>query len=279
MIPHGSEGETLEPEVVHRHLALVPQDAPHAGTSPRRTRAADPGAALLLPIRNRLLGALPLESYERIRPHLELVRLEQRETLFETRKPISHVYFPETAVVSLVSILRGGATVEVGTAGCEGMAGLPLFLGDDSSSIRAFAQISGSAMRIEAAAFIRLASAPGAFHRLLLRYTQAFIAQVAQTAACNASHLVEERCARWLLMTHDRVAGDRLQLTHEFLAFMLGVRRAGVTVAMGELQERGLIRYTRGHVEVRHRSGLEAAACECYATVRAYFDRLLPAGS
>ena len=228
-------------------------------------------------VRNRLLSALPPHEYARLRPYLEPVHFEQRQMLFEQEGPVSHAYFPETMVVSLVSRLRGGATVEVGTAGCEGMAGLPLFLGDDSSSIRAFAQIPGMAVRMEAEAFIRLASAPGAFHQMLLRYTQAFLTQVAQTGACNAAHLVEERCARWLLMTHDRVFGDRFPLTHEFLAFMLGVRRAGVTVAMGRLQEIGLIDYTRGRVTIVDRTGLEIASCECYRVVRAHFDRLLPA--
>lgn len=156
------------------------------------------------------------------------------------------------------------------------MAGLPLFLGDSTSSIRAFAQIPGEGVRMEGHLFMRLAATPSAFHRILLRYTQAFLTQVAQTGACNAAHLVEERCARWLLMTHDRVAGERFPLTHEFLAFMLGVRRAGVTVAMGKLQDAGLIDYSRGRITIVDRLGLERASCECYQVVRAHFDRLLP---
>ena len=231
------------------------------------------------PVRNRLLGALPREEYERILPHLELVHFEQREALFEQEERISHVYFPETMVVSLVSTMRDGAAVEVGTAGCEGMAGLPLFLADDSSSVRAFAQIPGDGVRIEADSFTNLARAPGPFHRMLLRYTQAVLTQVSQTAACNGAHLVEQRCARWLLMTHDRVAGERFPLTHEFLAFMLGVRRAGVTVAMRKLQDAGLVTYSRGQVEILDRAGLEGASCECYATVRAHAERLLPRGA
>ena len=199
-----------------------------------------------VPGRNRLLGRLVPEELERISPHLERVRFEQRQVLFEPDERIRFVYFPETMVVSLVSTMRGGATVEVGTAGCEGMAGLPLFLGDNSSSVSGFAQIPGFAMRLEAGLFVRLSSAPGAFHDMLLRYTHAFLMQVAQTAACNGAHLVEERCARWLLMTHDRVDGDEFPLTHEFMAFMLGVRRAGVTIAMRALQEAGTVSYTRG---------------------------------
>ena len=230
------------------------------------------------PARNRLLGGLPADELARIEPHLELVELRQRDVLFDAEEPIRHVYFPQSAVISLVSTLRAG-TVEVGTVGCEGMAGLPLFLGDDSSSIRAFAQIPGAAVRIEASAFTHLAGAPGPFHRLLLRYTQAFLTQVAQTGACNAAHLVEERCARWLLMTRDRVEGDDFPLTHEFLAFMLGVRRAGVTMAMRALQDRGLVRYARGKVAIVNRAGLESVSCECYRVVQAHFERLLPQGA
>ena len=255
-----------------------------------RSRSVKPGPALGLhsttataplafprePVRNRLLGSLPGDEYERILPYLEPVHFEQRQALFEQEERISHVYFPETMVVSLVSRMRDGATVEVGTAGCEGMAGLPVFLAGDSSSTRAFAQIPGYAVRMEAEAFTRLTAAPGPFHQTLLRYTQAFLTQVAQTAACNGAHLVEQRCARWLLMTHDRVAGDQFPLTHEFLAFMLGVRRAGVTVAMRKLQDAGLVAYTRGQVEILDRAGIEDASCECYATVRTHFDRLIP---
>lgn len=231
------------------------------------------------PVRNRVLGALPFEEYQRLAPYLEPVFIEQRQVLFEQDEQIRHVHFPETMVVSLVSRLHDGGTVEVGTIGFEGMAGLPLFLGDTRSSVRAFAQIPGAALRMDAADFVRLAAVPGAFHRALLRYTHAFLTQVAQTAVCNAMHLVEQRCARWLLMTHDRVAGDDLALTHEFLAFMLGVRRAGVTVAMNALQKAGLIHYTRGKVSIVDRPGLEGSACECYRVVRSHADRLLPQGT
>ncbi|HEX2717910.1 MAG TPA: Crp/Fnr family transcriptional regulator, partial [Gemmatimonadaceae bacterium] len=196
--------------------------------------------------------------------------------LFDANQPpITHVYFPETCVVSLISTLHHGGAVEVGTVGCEGMAGLPVFLADNESPMRAIVQIPGAALRVDAEYFAR-ATAVGRLHVLLLRYTQAFLTQVAQTAACNAAHLVEERCARWLLATRDRVDGDTFPLTHEFLAFMLGVRRAGVTVAMQALQDAGLVRYGRGWVTIVNRGGLEAASCECYATVRAHYARLLP---
>ena len=197
-----------------------------------------------------------------------------RESVFEQEVRIRYVYFPETAVLSLTTVMRDGGTLEIGTSGREGMAGLPVFLGDDAGTIRAFAQIPGAAIRIEAAAFARLAGVAGPFHTLLLRYTHAFLTQVSQTAACNAAHLVEQRCARWLLMTHDRVEGDEFPLTHEFLAFMLGVRRAGVTLAMRGLQDAQLVHYVGGRVTVADRTGLERTSCECYAVVRAQYTRL-----
>ena len=224
---------------------------------------------------NGLLDALPAAELEALAPHLERVELAQREGLFEPDLPIPYVYFPETAVISLTNILRDGGTVEIGTTGREGMVGLPVFLGADVGTVRAFAQIPGTAVRMESGAFTRLAGALTAFHGLLLRYTHAFLTQVAQTAACNGAHLVEQRCARWLLMTHDRVEGDEFPLTHEFLAFMLGVRRAGVTLAMGGLQDARLVSYVRGRVTVADRAGLERASCECYGVVRAQYERLL----
>ena len=222
---------------------------------------------------NRLLSALPTAALEALRPRLERVELQQREALFEPDKPIPFVYFPVTTVVSLTNVLHDGGTVEIGTSGREGMAGLPVFLGDDAGTMRAFAQVPGTALRIEAAAFAELSKGPGPLHALMLRYTQAFLTQVVQTAACNGAHLVEQRCARWLLMTHDRVDGDEFPLTHEFLAFMLGVRRAGVTLAMGGLQDARLVRYVRGRVTVTDRAGLERASCECYQVVRAQYER------
>ncbi|HEX2780079.1 MAG TPA: Crp/Fnr family transcriptional regulator [Gemmatimonadaceae bacterium] len=227
-------------------------------------------------LRNRLLGALPPEDYERARSHLELVHYAQRQVLIEPEEPIRHVYFPMTMVASIVNLMDEAKAVEVGTVGCEGMVGLPLFLGDDRSPLRAFAQVPGMAARMKADAFASFASVPGALHQVLLRYTQAFLTQVAQSAACNGAHLVQERCARWLLMTHDRAEGDAFPLTHEFLAFMLSVRRPGVTIAMRALQDLGLVRYVRGWVEIADRAGLERASCACYRVVRAHTERLLP---
>lgn len=199
----------------------------------------------------------------------------QWESLYEAGTPIRSVYFPETAVISLVTPMEGGATIEIGTAGCEGMAGLPVFLGSDSSSVEAVAQIPGMAVRMDARVFASLAAPPSELHRILIGYTQAFLTQVSQTAACNATHLVEERCARWLLMTHDRVDSDEFPLTHEFLAFMLGVRRPGVTIAMRALRSTGFVDYRRGRVQIVDREGLEGVSCECYRVVRGHLEPLL----
>ena len=263
--------------------AVRPLDAygaPHGHAQRPASRPAAPPmidtAPDQAPVRNRLLGALPPSEIALLTPYLERVSLEQRAQLFAPEQPIAHVYFPDTAVISLVSRLEDGRSVEVGTAGSEGMAGLSLFLAEDTSSFEAFAQIAGTAHRMDAKEFVRLAATSEALHRMLLRYTQAFLTQVAQTAACNGAHLVEERCARWLLMTSDRVDGDEFALTHEFLAFMLGVRRAGVTVTMRALQDAGIIAYGRGRIGIVDRAALEAVSCECYRVVRDHFERLLP---
>ena len=254
----------------------VPSVSIPLGTARYSADVSQPGDGLTdEPLRNRLLAALSSGELARLRPQLELVQLDQREQLYEQGRPIQYVYFPETTVVSLTSTLRDGGAVEVGTAGREGMVGLSAFLGDGLSTVHAIPQIPGTALRMDVAAFARAAQSPGELSRLLLRYTEAFLAQVAQTAACNASHLLEQRCARWLLMMHDRVSGEEFPMTHEFLAFMLGVRRAGVTLAMRALQDVRLVSYTRGRVTITDRAGLERASCECYCTVRGQYERLL----
>jgi CRP-like cAMP-binding protein len=227
------------------------------------------------PRENRLLTALPPDVYEGIRPHLEPVELAMRQVLYQPRKPISHVYFLCSAVTSLVAIMDDGTVVEVATVGKEGLVGLPAFLGAHASPLQAFCQMPGSALRMEASRFREIVERTGALNSLLHRYTQALFNEIAQAAACNRVHPMEERCARWLLMTHDRVAEDTFPLTHAFLAQMLGVRRATVTVVAGMLQQAGLIAYRRGVMTIVNRDGLEAASCECYRVVRAEYDRLL----
>ena len=174
-----------------------------------------------------------------------------------------------------MTYLKDGASVEMATVGLEGMVGLPVFLGTDTMPSRAFGQVAGDSLRITTAAFTAEVKRNGPLVRVLNRYTQALFNQVAQTTACNRVHLVEQRCARWLLQTHDRVGSDRFSLTQEFLAQMLGVRRTGVSAAAGLLQKAGLIRYARGRITVLDRPGLESAACECYRVIKREFDRLI----
>jgi CRP-like cAMP-binding protein len=233
--------------------------------------------------RNQLLHLLAHQSpaaYERLAELLESVDLDTKVVLYEPGEPITHVYFPQTGAYSIVKIMKSGARVEVGTVGCEGMIGLPVFLGAESTPTQCFAQIGGSAWRLSAAAFRSVVLAGDALHRILQRYAQYLFDQAAQSVACNRLHAVEARCARWLLMTHDRV-GDvpSFPLTHEFLSYMLGVRRASVSIAAESLQRAGLIRYSRGKMTIVDRTGLEAASCECYRTDSADLERLLGADS
>ncbi len=224
---------------------------------------------------NRLLQlASPLE-YQELAAHMETVRLKRGQVLFHPNEPISHVYFPESGVLSTVSHLDSGRMVEVGTIGNEGVLGLPVFLAFDRVPLEAAAQIPGIAKRVQAETFRELLKDCSQFHMVLHRYTLGFLTQVAQSAACNRAHSVTERCARWLLMTHDRMGSDRFELTHDLLAIMLGARRPGVSLAAATLQDAGLIRYGRGRVAITDRKGLEAAACECYAVVRQHLDRVL----
>jgi CRP-like cAMP-binding protein len=226
-------------------------------------------------MRNRLLASLPAADYARLAPALERVDLTLKQIAFDVDRPIEHVYFPEGAVVSVVGVMADGTAVETATIGREGMVGLPVFLGTGQTSAQAFAQIAGPAMRMTAEAFRAAIDASPAFAGVLLRYTQALFTLVAQSSACNRVHTMTERCARWLLHCHDRVERDEFPLTHQFLSQMLGVRRATVTEAMGTLQERGVVDYQRGVVQVRDRAALEGVACECYAIIAREFDRLL----
>jgi CRP-like cAMP-binding protein len=223
---------------------------------------------------NRLLAALPATELALLWPRLERVELELRRTVHHPEQPIATVYFPESGWFSMLTPLEDGDTAEVGLVGREGMVGLPILHGDTLCDLEAMVQQPGKALCLSSDAFrIELDRLP-AFRTLLLRYSLAQHMQVARTAACNGRHAVEQRLARWLLMGHDRVEGDSFAMTHEFLSMMLGVRRAGVTVAAGILQQAGLIRYTRGQILIADRPGLENVACECYGATRRAFDRL-----
>jgi CRP-like cAMP-binding protein len=212
---------------------------------------------------NALLARLSKDEFVQICMELEHVRLEVPQVLYEPGEPIDFVYFPTSGCVSLVHATPAG-TVEVGTIGFEGMVGLPLLLHGTSAPTRALVQVEGDAYRIPAAAFLRIVAMSDSTYRILLRFALAFFNQVGQSVACNRLHSLEERCARWLLITHDRVEGDQFNLTQEFLSFMLGVHRPAVTLAAGVLQKAGYIHYSRGKITITDRVGLESAACSCY---------------
>ena len=228
---------------------------------------------------NRILNALTRSEFESLSPHLDPVNLSSGEILYRPEQPVTHVYFPNRGTVSLVSSFEDGDTVEVGMVGNEGMFGVCVFLGSITTPLLAQVQLPGDGLRMRADVLKREFKKGGQFQDLLLRYTQAFITQIAQTAGCNRAHHVEGRLAKWLLMCEDRAQSKELRLTHEFIATMLGIRRPGITETASQLKAKGLITYTRGNVTIVDRAGLEAVSCECYAQVKKEFTRLLGADS
>ena len=226
---------------------------------------------------NRLLSALSASDYERLAPHVEKVHLEMKHVAFEANQPIEYAYFPLTGVASLVTVMKGGKAVEVATVGNEGMIGLPLFLGVNATPSRAFTQVPGESIRIKADVFQQEVRQQAGLAKMLQVYTQALIVQISQGMACNGTHSIYQRTARWLLMTHDRVATQKFPLSQDFIGAMLGVRRASVSEVASKLQKAGFIRYGRGIMEIVNRAGLEAASCECYEVIQHEFQRLLGA--
>jgi CRP-like cAMP-binding protein len=227
---------------------------------------------------NRVLAALPARERDAVAERGEIVEFEVKDVVFREHEPIDRVAFPLTGVFSLLSTSGHEATVEVATVGREGFVGLPVFLQAQlTSAHRAVAQVPGRALTMPAPLFMDLGNGGSALQTILQRYTQALITQIAQNVACNRLHSVEQRCARWLLMTHDRVDGDEFALTQEFLAQMVGVGRSAVNAAAQKLQDPGCIRYSRGRITIRDRTRLAAAACDCYAIIREEFERLTPA--
>lgn len=223
---------------------------------------------------NQLLAALPSDEYARLHPHLETVSLPFKQVLYEPRELIEYVYFPNHGLVSLLTILEDGTAAEVGLVGSEGMIGLPVFLGVDTTPLKAIVQVPGDAMRMQADIFSDFITKGSLLDCLLKRYTQAVMFQTSQSVACNNYHSVEARCCRWLLMTQDGVMSNQFPLTHKFLSQMLGVRRASVTVVAGKLQKAGLVRYSNGDMTILNRKGLESWTCGCYGIVKREFDRL-----
>jgi CRP-like cAMP-binding protein len=227
------------------------------------------------PSQNHLLAALPTPEFETLAAHLERVQLPLGEMLYEPGGQLKHAYFPTTAIVSLHYIMESGASSESAGVGNEGVVGISLFMGGDTTSSSAVVQTAGHAYRLESRKLLEEFNRGGLLQRLLLRYTQALMTQMSQTAACNRHHSVEQQLCRWLLLTLDRLPSNELVMTQELIANMLGVRREGITEAAGKLQHAGVISYRRGHIAVLDRAGLEARVCECYAVVKTELNRLL----
>jgi len=228
------------------------------------------------PHQNHLLNALPRSDYERIASHLELIPMGLGDVLYEPGVRLRHVYFPTTSIVSLLYVMEDGASAEIAIVGNEGILGISLFMGGETTPSRAVVQSAGHGFRLKADALKDEFARFGPTLHLLLRYTQALITQMAQTAVCNRHHSVDQQLCRWLLLSLDRLASNELSMTQELIANMLGVRREGVTEAAGKLQDAGLISYRRGTITVLNRPGLEARSCECYQVVKTELDRLLP---
>jgi CRP-like cAMP-binding protein len=228
------------------------------------------------PTENHLLAALPDAEWQRWLPQLERIEMPLGQVLYESGGTLSHVYFPTTAIVSLLYVMENGASAEIAVVGNEGIVGISLFMGGDSTSSRAVVQSAGLGLRLKAQIMKDDFNRAGPVLHLLLRYTQALITQMAQTAVCNRHHSLDQQLCRWLLLSLDRLQGSELVMTQELIANMLGVRREGVTEGALKLQQAGLIRYARGHISVLDRSGLQKRSCECYAVVKKEYDRLLP---
>ena len=224
---------------------------------------------------NRLLQLIGAEDFDRLKPQLQNVNFAYKLPLCKANTPIEFVYFPVTGVASLVNTMADGCAAEVGTIGNEGMVGMPVILGDRVAPTSIYVQVPGSGLRLPADHLSEAIARGSSLRKIMLHYVHAFFNQVAQSAACNHFHTIEQRCCRWLLMTHDRVQSDQFILTQEFLGMMLGAQRTSVTLVASELKRRNLIQYSRGHVKILNRPGLEKCSCECYAVSKREFDRLL----
>lgn len=228
------------------------------------------------PLQNHLLAALPAEVYQRLLPHLEYIELPLGKVLYESGDTLRYVYFPIDCIVSLLYVMQDGASAEISVVGNEGLIGVALFMGGESTTSRALVQSAGHAYRLKGNLLKTEFNLHGDMLHLVLRYTQALLTQMAQAAVCNRHHTIDQQLCRWLLLSLDRLAGDQLSMTQELISNMLGVRREGVTDAAGKLQKLGVIEYSRGHITVLDRPKLEQLCCECYAVVKAETDRLLP---
>jgi CRP-like cAMP-binding protein len=224
---------------------------------------------------NHLLAALPADELARLNPDLEPVSLALGEVIYESGEQLAYIYFPTTAIISLLYIMENGSTAEIGMAGNDGLVGIALYMGGATTPSRAVVQSAGNAFRLRSKALQSAFGLGGVFQNILLRYTQSLMTQISQTAVCNRLHSVEQQLCRWLLINHDLLQTNKLIMTHDLIANMLGVRREGVSIAAGNLQKKGLIKYVRGTITMLDRKGLETAACECYKVVKNEYDRLL----
>jgi CRP-like cAMP-binding protein len=244
-------------------------------SAPRKPDTPEGTAGRPSPRQNRLLSALPEDIYQRLAGSLELAELPLGKSLYESGAQLRHLYFIASGIVSLLYVTESGLSAEIALAGSEGVVGISLFMGGESTPSRAVVQAEGYAYRVKASALMQEFDTGGALQHVLLRYTQALITQMTQTAVCNRHHSVDQQLCRWLLMSLDRLRTNELHMTHELIANMLGVRREGVSESAGKLQKQGLIEYHRGHIKVLNRVGVEACACECYTVVKRESDRLL----
>ena len=224
---------------------------------------------------NHLLAALPDDEFTRLKPNLEPVSLQLGQVIYESGEQLDYVYFPTTAIISLLYIMENGSTAEIGMAGNDGLVGISLFMGGSTTPNRAVVQSAGNAFRLRSKVLKFEFHLSGDFQNILLRYTQYLMTQISQTAVCNRLHSVEQHLCRWLLINHDLLQTDKLIMTHDLIANMLGVRREGVSLAAGNLQKKGLIKYVRGTITILDRKGLENTVCECYRVVKDEYDRLL----
>jgi CRP-like cAMP-binding protein len=224
---------------------------------------------------NHLLAALPAVEFARLKPHLEFVSLTLGEVIYESGEQLEYIFFPTTAIISLLYIMENGSTAEIGMAGNDGLVGIALFMGGSTTPSRAVVQSAGNAYKLRAKALRFEFDLSGEFQNILLRYTQFLMTQISQTAVCNRLHTVEQQLCRWLLVNHDLLQSNKLIMTHDLIANMLGVRREGVSIAAGNLQKKKLIKYVRGTITMLDREGLEKNACECYQVVSEEYDRLM----
>ena len=224
---------------------------------------------------NHLIAALPDDEFIRLKPNLEPVTLSLGEVIYESGEQLEYIFFPTTAIISLLYIMENGSTAEIGMAGNDGLVGIALYMGGSTTPSRAIVQSAGNAFRMPSRALNDEFSLGGVFQKVLLRYTQSLMTQISQTAVCNRLHSVENQLCRWLLINHDLLQTNKLIMTHDLIANMLGVRREGVSIAAGHLQQQGLIKYVRGTITMLDREALERSACECYRVVKDEYDRLL----